>query len=128
MQYWTTKTTTTTTILMGFDTIEINLVIWMNCWQVTYFWGTCLQSFKHFKGILSPQLVLTYIMSNLLLSTIHIVSRLKNCVFSLKIKVYYQKLVIVRYQTRLLKSKSCNQTRLLKPNLVTKTGYSIQIL
>ena len=56
----------------------------------------------------------------------HIVSRLKNCVFSFKINFFFQKLVIVVYRTRLLKSKSRNQARLLGPNLVTERGYSIQ--
>ena len=57
-----------------------------------------------------------------------IVSRLKNCVFSFKINFFFQKLVIVGYQTRLLKSKSRNQAELLGPNLVTEQGYLIQNL
>ena len=49
-------------------------------------------------------------------------------VFCFKINFFFPKLVIVGYQTRLLKSKSCNQFRLLNLNLVTKPGFSIQNL
>ena len=71
----------------------------------------------NFKGILSPGLVPKYIMQKLLLNMMHIVLRLKNCVFSLKINFYFKKLVIVWYPTRLLQSKSRNPTRLLNPKL-----------